>query len=218
MVDKEKILTAAKEVGEPWRLPHYLPYYADAEKYMKENWDSCIWPMIKDCDFSVVLDLACGHGRNAAMLAPLSAKIFLVDINAENIEFCRSRFGEDSRFSFERNDGCSLNSISAGELTLAYCFDAMVHFDSDVVRAYLKEFFRVLAPGGKAFVHHSNITSNPTGSYRDTIGWRNFMSKELFAHYCAKEGFQVLHQRLLDWCAPQSDCLTLFQKPLNQIP
>ena len=36
----------------------------------------------------------------------------------------------------------------------------MVHFDSDVVRAYLKEFRRILKPGGHGFCHHSNYTGS----------------------------------------------------------
>lgn len=212
MVDKEKILTAAKAVGEPWREN---AYYDDVEKWMASLWDSCIWRHIKDCDFTTVMDLACGHGRNAVPLGKLASKLYLVDINAENIAYCRQRFAGDARYNFIQNNGVSLEAIPDNELTLAYCFDAMVHFDSDVVRAYLTEIFRILKPGGKGFIHHSNTTSNPTGSYLDTKGWRNFMSKEFFAHYCAKEGFTVLQQEVMDWSAPQSDCVTLFEKPAN---
>lgn len=215
MSDREKLLEAALVVGQPWREPHYQQYYVDAEKSMTRNWEKSVWPYIQGCDFTTVMDLACGHGRNSAMLLPLAKKLYLVDINIENIDFCRQRFADDTRFTFIQNNGVSLEGIPSNELTLAYCFDAMVHFDSDVVRAYLPEIFRVLKPGGQAFVHHSNTITNPTGNYRDTAGWRNFMSKELFAHYCAKEGFTILRQQTLDWCGPQSDCVTLFQKPAN---
>ena len=58
----------------------------------------------------------------------------------------------------------TLADIPDGEATFVYSFDAMVYFDSDVVRAYLAEFRRVLAPSGTGFCHYSNYTGNPAGS------------------------------------------------------
>ena len=96
-----------------------------------------------------------------------------------------------------------------------YCFDAMVHFDSDVVRAYLREFNRVLRSGGRCFSHYSNYTGNPTGSYRDHPGGRNFMSKELFEHYATKEGLRPVVSQLVTWTEDEGgfDALTLLEKP-----
>lgn len=89
----------------------------------------------------------------------------------------------------------------------------MVHFDSDVVRAYLREFHRILGPSGRGFCHHSNYTANPAGDFHEAAHWRNFMSQELFAHYCAKEGLTVLKSKVIDWPEyPQLDCFTLFSK------
>jgi hypothetical protein len=39
------------------------------------------------------------------------------------------------------------------------------------------------------------------------------MSRELFAHYCAKEGFAIVLSRVIDWTEPDLDCLTVFRKP-----
>jgi len=85
----------------------------------------------------------------------------------------------------------------------------MVHFDSDVVRSYLREFRRVLAIGGQGFCHYSSYTGNPTGTYRDHPGWRNFMSVELFEHYLAKEGLRPIESRVT---GSYPDGLTLFEK------
>ncbi|MDX2110412.1 MAG: class I SAM-dependent methyltransferase [Verrucomicrobiota bacterium] len=211
-MNTEKVLAAVTSVGDPWKNH---PYYEEVEKYMESLWSSCIWPHIQKCDFTAVMDLAAGHGRNSVPLSQHAGRITIVDIHGENVEFCRNRFAGDTRFTFIQNDGLTLKEIPTGSLSLAYCFDAMVHFDSDVVRSYLAEIARVLQPGGHGFIHHSNYTGNPTGTYQDNPGWRNFMSKELFAHYCAKEGLVVLEQEVMDWSAPKSDCVTLFQKHAN---
>ena len=200
----------AKIVGGDWKAG---PYYQEAEQVMEIQWKELIWPFIRDCDFSCVVDLAAGHGRNSEWLKTVAEKIYIVDINAANIRFCKTRFVGDPRFTFIQNDGVSLEGIPNRVVSLLYCFDAMVHFDSDVVRAYLKEFGRILKRRGHGFVHHSNYTRNPGGSHRENPGWRNYMSESLFAHYCVKEGLKVVRSQVLDWSGPESDCLTLVQKP-----
>jgi len=207
---ESNIRELAKKVGDDWKQQ---PYYDDAEQYMEKQWRESIWPFIKNADFTYVVDLAAGHGRNSEKLKQRAQKIHIVDINQENIDFCRERFAGDARFSFTRNDGCSLSFLPSNGVSLLYCFDAMVHFDSDVVRAYLREFKRILRPGAFGFCHHSNYTQDPERDVHDKPGWRNFMSQALFAHYCSKEGLTVVKSRVIDWERPGSDCLTLFKKP-----
>src|SRR5690606_23099253 len=98
-------------------------------------------------------------------------------------------------------------------VSLLYCFDAMVHFDSDVVRSYLREFRRILQPGGRAFCHHSNYAGSPSGDFRVSPAARNFMTKELFEHYAHKEGLRVVRARVIKWNLPDHDCLTLLDRP-----
>ena len=55
---------AARYAGDPWTLQN--PYFAAAEPMMERIWPELILPFIKGSDFACVLDLATGHGRNAA--------------------------------------------------------------------------------------------------------------------------------------------------------
>ncbi len=188
------------------------PYYDMAEPHMEVQWKHTIWPLIQHADFSCVLDLAAGHGRNSAMLEAVADRIIIVDITQENIDYCRKRFQGDDRFTFIKNDGLSLNGVADASVSLVYSFDSMVHFDSDVMREYLKEFRRVLKPGGTGFIHHSNYTGDPTGNFTTAPHWRNFMSKELFAHYCYKSGLEVIEQHVMDWEVSRLDCLSIFRR------
>ena len=207
-----------KSLTELAREPDALdggPYYDLAEKDLENQWRDLIWPMVEDFDFTCALDLAAGHGRVSAKLQPLAKKLYTVDISEPAVEFCRRRFADRANVTVFRNNGYDLHEIPDRHLSAILCFDAMVHFDSDLVREYIKSFARVLRPGGRGFIHHSNFTADVSGDFKKQPHWRNFMSKELFAHWCIKAGLVVLRQQVIDWSAKDLDCLTVFENPLS---
>jgi SAM-dependent methyltransferase len=137
-----------------------------------------------------------------------------MDIQPGNIEVCKQRFAGRKGIDFLVNNGYDLEPVPDGDVTLVYCFDAMVHFDSDVIRSYLRDTRRVLAPKARGFFHHSNYTGGH--DWRTNPQARNFMTKEMFAHYALKEGLNVLSQQVIDWSdEPKIDCLTLVEQPAN---
>jgi SAM-dependent methyltransferase len=209
LVPEAALRAAAAYAGDPW-IPEN-PYFAQAEPVMARLWEELIRPFLQGCDFACVLDLATGHGRNVPFLARLARRLILVDIQPGNIAVCRRRFGRDPRITYIVNSGYDLREVPSGQVTLLYCFDAMVHFDSDVVRAYLAEARRVLAPGGRAFLHHSNYQGGH--DWRAAPHSRAFMSQALMAHYAHKEGLSVLRQQVMDWGGePGLDCLSLLER------
>jgi ubiquinone/menaquinone biosynthesis C-methylase UbiE len=194
-------------------------YFDPAEQQFHQQWASIVEPLLKQhpIDFSHTLDLACGRGRNSEALSRLARRMTLVDVNPENIAACKARFNQRPAFTFILNNGYDLGSVNARSVTFLYSFDAMVHFDFEIVMAYVREGFRILAPHGYGFIHHSNYTASPGASFENNPHWRNFMSRELFAHLCIKAGFVVEDQRLLDWGGVTNlDCLTVFRKPLEE--
>jgi SAM-dependent methyltransferase len=190
-----KTFEAAKAVGNDWVAG---PYYDDAEDEMEKQWTTVIWPIIGGSDFSSTLELAPGHGRNTAKLLPLASRIYAVDINQTNVDFLNRRFEGINNVISICNNGADFDGIDNASITFAYCFDAMVHFDSDVVHSYIKELRRIMRPGARAFVHYSAYDQNPTGSYRDHPGWRNFMNPALFHHWLSKEGFKILRSEYIN--------------------
>jgi len=162
-------------------------------------------------DYTHTMELSCGHGRNSEKLATLSKTIVLVDVNRENIVFCKKRF-PDKPWRFVLNNGFDLREIPDRSITFAHCFEAAVHFDLEVILSYIKEFRRVLTPGAFGFVHHSNVTNNPGADFRRHPHWRNFMSKEIFAHLCVHNGLDIVDQYIFDQGGPEADCFSLFRK------
>ena len=137
-------------------------YYKDAEHHMDKQWKHLIWPRIRDANMSSVVEIAAGWGRNTARLLPLASRLVATDINEAAIEHMRDRFFENTlvqndRARFEVVDGTRLPMVADGTATFVYSWDAMVHFEAKVIAAYVKEIARVLAPGGRAFLHHSNL-------------------------------------------------------------
>lgn len=205
------------------------PYYENAEKHMDVQWRGHIEPRLSGMDFSCILELAPGHGRNTARLRPRASEMYLVDINENCIEACRSRFGGGEaleagvspdghlcRMHYAVNDGFTLPMIPSGVITLVYSWDAMVHFDQTVVERYVHEFARVMKSGARGFVHHSNygeFAPNPDSNWLDNPGWRSTMSRALFAEYCAGAKLRVLKQDLIDWGQKNLDCISIFEKP-----
>jgi ubiquinone/menaquinone biosynthesis C-methylase UbiE len=189
-------------------------YFEPAEDDMDIQWE-----MVQKflapyhIDYTSTMELACGHGRNSERLANLSQNMILVDVNPENILFCKKRFS-NKNWKFILNNGFDLREIPDESVTLAYCFEAAVHFDLEIILAYIKEFRRVLTPGAFGFVHHSNVTTNPGSDFRTHPGWRNFMSKEIFAHLCIHNGLDVVNQYIFHQGGPEADCFSLFRKPI----
>jgi SAM-dependent methyltransferase len=188
-------------------------YFDAAERDLDTHWRNIIGPMVDGLPRPTVLDLASGHGRNAQRLADGAQQVYCVDVNPENIAFLNHRFKGDARFTIVRNNGADLSFIANDSIELFYCFDAMVHFDLEIVQSYIKEAFRVIGAGGHAFVHVSNFTGNPGGDFRDNPHWRNFMSFDILKHLAVKSGFRVIHAKTIAWGnTPDLDCAFLLRK------
>jgi ubiquinone/menaquinone biosynthesis C-methylase UbiE len=205
----EELDGLAQYSAKPFTPEH--PYFADAEQHLAWAWPNLVWPAISDCDFTAVIDLAAGHGRNCTELRKVAEHILVLDIQPGNVDVCRERFAGDPKFEFAVNNGYDLRPAGDADYTLVYCFDAMVHFHRDVIKAYLVDTLRVLKPGGHGFFHHSNYTGSD--DWWTAPGNRAYMSKDLFAEYAREAGLAVVSQRVIDWGDPEHDCLTLVRRP-----
>lgn len=198
------------------------PYYNSVENAARGQWKSIIQPFLGQFnpDYDVVLELAVGHGRMTSILLEHTDNLIGVDVLQENIDFCQDRFGDLPNLTLVRNDGVTLDAVADASVSFVFCFDSMIHFDSDVVRNYLSEFYRIMKPGGLGFLHHSNLSKNPGGNFQKNAHARNFMSEALFRHYAAKEGLNVVKSQVIDWGQGEKrveklDCLSLIQRPAS---
>mmetsp|Transcript_108613 Transcript_108613/g.307139 ORF Transcript_108613/g.307139 Transcript_108613/m.307139 type:complete len:295 (+) Transcript_108613:157-1041(+) len=200
-------------------------YYANAELGMRRQWDTVIWERIKGADFSNTLEVGAGWCRNTEMLIKLAGHIWVTEVDPTAVQHCKDRFrarqeNGTANIDYIAVDGVSLSGVPSESITMIYQFDAGVHFHREVIRQYIKEFARVLVPGGSGFFHHSNLGAVPD-RVKNVEGRngnphsRTNMTATLFKQYAEEAGLEMLCQTMVDWAHYQKlDSFARFWKPI----
>ena len=131
------------------------------------------------------LDFGCGCGRNVQNLIPRFRRMDGVDISPVLIEPARSNILKDGtpedRFKLYTCDGVSLNGIPDEEYDFVMSTIVLQHISVYQIRYnYMKEFLRVLKPGGilsfqmgfgnrssSTYYYDNNYTSTTTNGGND---------------------------------------------------
>ena len=166
-------------------------------------------------DLRTTLELACGAGRHSFQGIDRIGELYLLDSSAGALDLAKDKFREYPNVRFIHNpDGLGIRAglIPDGSLSAVFSYDAMVHFEKEVVFSYVRDCYRLLQPGGLCLLHYSNYQGNPGGKFTDNPGWRNYMSQELFVACAIDTGFTILHTSILDFSGPATDALTLMKK------
>jgi ubiquinone/menaquinone biosynthesis C-methylase UbiE len=195
-----------------WGADVATVYHAAADERMDAQWAELVSPILKQypIDYSKTIDFAAGYGRNTRKLLECgAAHVTMVDVNPECIEHLKAHLSQENTTAV-LNDGFGLSGLQSEAFTFLYTFDAMVHFDLEIISSYVPEFARVLKPGAYAFVHHSNYSGNPGGDFRQNPHWRNFLSAGIFKHFAKRSGFDVVRQDVISWGEPDIDCITVL--------
>jgi len=94
------------------------------------------------------LDFGCGVGRLTQALAPHFESVTGIDIAASMLELARgyNRFG--SRCTYILNESSDLRVLSDDVFDFVYSNYTLQHMKPGYAKCYLREFVRVLRPGG----------------------------------------------------------------------
>jgi SAM-dependent methyltransferase len=115
------------------------------------------------------------------------------------------------------NDGKSIPKVRDNSQDLVFSFDSFVHMHPNVVEDYVKEIFRVLKPGGQAFIHHAWLYGGSDESVNNVAGRAN-MSPEQFKTFVEGNQMQIISQDVISFEPLESwngtDCICIFRKPL----
>lgn len=210
-----------KKIGDAWNVDidkMAKKYYEHAENYLITFWgrDTVFNRAFEQLDCSDIVELACGHGRHVTQYLEKANTITLVDINQQNIDFCKKRFAGKQKIEYLVNQGNNFNGIGSNSQTAVFCYDAMVHFEMLDIIEYIKDANRILVNGGKLLFHHSNADYSPERGWHKPHG-RNFMSADIFAYLALRHGFIILTQDIVSWGTDETffadlDCLSLCKK------
>ncbi len=116
------------------------------------------------------LDFGCGVGRLTQALCAHFAECVGVDIAGSMIERARAynRFGD--RCQYRVNAADELRLFANGRFDLVYSNIVLQHIPPRYSARYIREFFRILAPGGLAvFQLPSEVARGPVEPARDTM-------------------------------------------------
>ncbi|HEY1763808.1 MAG TPA: methyltransferase domain-containing protein [Opitutaceae bacterium] len=97
------------------------------------------------------LDFGCGAGRLTQALAAHFKSVVGVDISHRMIELAR-RHSPNPRVAFVQSARPDLKEFAGGSFDLVYSRITLQHIAPRYTRRYLKEFVRILAPGGLAWI------------------------------------------------------------------
>lgn len=113
------------------------------------------------------LDFGCGAGRLTRALGRRFTRVDGVDVAASMVEVARRYNTEPDRIVYHLNERPDLGAFDDGTFDFILSIVVFQHMSNELKAAYLREFVRVLAPGGIAmFTVPSHANRSPVGILR----------------------------------------------------
>ena len=182
----------------------------------EELWNNEIFDKIKEFRVKKILEIAPGFGRITQFLSILAGELIIVDLNPLCIEKTRAKL-KHHVLAYFVNDGKSIPKVRDNSQDLVFSFDSFVHMHANVTEEYVKEIYRVLKPGGQAFIHHSWLYGGSDESVNNVAGRAN-MSPEQFKIFVENNNMEIVSQNIIQFEPLNSwngtDCISMFRKPL----
>jgi SAM-dependent methyltransferase len=182
----------------------------------EDLWNKHIFDSIKEFRGKKILEIAPGFGRITQFLSILAGELIVVDLNPLCIEKTKEKLSHHVLAYFV-NDGKTIPKVKNNSQDLVFSYDSFVHMHANVTEEYIKEIYRVLKPGGSAFIHHSWLYGGKDESTENVAGRAN-MSPDQFKGLVNKHGMEIVSQTPLKFDGvfgwDGMDCISFFRKPL----
>jgi SAM-dependent methyltransferase len=157
---------AGEDAGDVTRLGEEWGRLEDAVQAI----DEWILPYVDPA--SVCGEIGTGGGRVAVRVAPKVGEFHAFDVSTKMLQLVRTELREVPGAAFHHLQAPTFAPELAGRFDFLYSFDVFVHLDLHVQWRYLQEVHRALKPGGKAFLHTANLTTE--------AGWKRFVEQDRY--------------------------------------
>ncbi len=169
--------------------------------------------LVRAIDGGPVADVGCGPGHTTALLRELGADAFGIDLSPVMIEIAR-REHPGARF-----DVGSMTDLKLADASLAgvLAWWSLIHIPDEAVPGVLRQFHRVLRPGGVAAVgfHVGEEPESDTSGDGDrptpSSGHRRQPSR--VAGWLREAGFRLEAQHLLNPDEPKPGAILFARRP-----
>ncbi len=167
------ILTAAEKRGNKWALDEFLETGRNAIAGLLNH--------LQDLGLNPprhrALDFGCGVGRLTQPLAQYFDEVWGVDIAPSMIELARQYNQQGENCNFHLNETDDLAFFADESFGFVLSLITLQHIRSEHAARYIREFVRVLAPGG--------VTIFQMAGERTVRGWRRLLPERL-ARICRR--------------------------------
>jgi len=209
----------AVHLGDEWTDPTEMGVDCEASDVVAFIDRQVIEPFLGCVD--TALEIGAGGGRFTEVLLPKARRVIASEVAPSMLPHLRARFADDAHVEYLLLDGRGLRPLADASIDAVLSYGVFVHLQHWDIFNYLVEIERVLVPGGKAVIQHSNTFS--------PLGWRLFLAQTpeqvghhkypgsftvmtpgLFAEFCTRAGLDVAD------CVTdvvKRDAISLIQKP-----
>lgn len=210
-------------------LPHQFDwngYYDEAEKGSDYSFQKIKSIIGEDFDhhwnLDVTMDFACGRGRIAKYFYQYAKEFICCDCSLEALLYCANRFSgvSTTKFKYIVSKIDEKLPIPESSVNFIYSWDAMVHFELDVIEKYVSIFSEILKTDGGGFIHHSSYKDMPDAVNK--LIWhqnphsRTYVSAAEVKRVFENNGLKVVKQHQFIWGNQKNgevlDCITVFKK------
>ena len=144
-----------------WKERHDNGYFPKSDQHrdwkVYDNPPDWLMSLAKPTKEDTVLEVGCGYGEWMIPLSPYVAGVEGFDIHPSPVRKAIEKFAELGLESLNATlgDGTRI-PYSESTFSLVYSISVFQHLPRDIVRGYLVESMRVLAPKGRMFHHFRN--------------------------------------------------------------
>ena len=180
--DKQNIYIENPNVSSKVEKDSYLNFIGDEWGNVADTIkliEQYIYPYITKT--STVGEIGVGGGRIASKISSHVKKLYCFDISEPMLERAKNALSNYSNINYILLTEASLPESLSSSLDFIYSFDVFVHLDLHTIWKYFLEIRRILKPGGKAFLHTTNLKSPK--------GWERFSSQ---SHYSVEGHYFII--------------------------